>query len=793
MGRPLSAVPSEGPRAAIAYLSFLPLFFASGTAALVYQIVWQRLLTFFSGADVFSATLIVAVFMAGLGCGSLAGGHLADRLSARGRVLAFAAAETGTAAFALASVPLLHGFFFLRLGPLALPLWATALLLFAVLLVPTFLMGLTLPLLARVVTTSAGQAGRRIGALYGWNTLGAALGAFATVWLGVRALGFAGTVHVAAALNLGCAAVALLIALGQRRAAAPPEPAAADPASASREPRAAGFPFCGWLLLYALSGFIALSLEIVWFRLLGILLKSNSFTFATLLGFFLCGLGLGALLGSRLAPRSERPERVFLALQAAIPLYAAVSLGLLVLGLGHVAFLEPLARYLGEYDPIDFGEAVRSTLRYLRQLGAVAPHARHTAHQLLWLYLALPFALIGPPTLMMGLSFPFLQRAVQTDLARLGRRVGWLQGANIAGSTAGAGLTGLVLLDVLGTAWTLRVLAAAGGVFLLLLASRREGRLRAGRAVAVGLVVAAVAALSPSPAWLWARLHGTTPDRVVFAEDGSGLALIKEEVEDGRLRHVVFANGLGQSQLPYGSYHSVLGALPVLVHPRPRSVLVIGLGSGDTLHGSGARPETEALEVVEIVAAQLPVLRELYRRRPDPGLHRVLTDGRVRLRFGDGRAFLMRSPARFDVIEADALRPDSAFAGNLYSREYFELVKSRLRPGGFAVTWSPTDRVRDTFVSVFPHVLKVGDTLIGSESPIPFDPEAIRARLRDPFTEAYFRRAGIDIASLVEDALSRPRVEWGPEADRGALGTLNTDLFPRDEYRADERLLRRPR
>jgi len=767
-------------------------------AALVYQIVWQRLLTFFSGADVFSVTLIVAVFMAGLGSGSLAGGHLADRLSPRGRVLAFAAAEAGTAAFALASVPLIHGFFFVRLGPIALPLPLTALALFALLLVPTFLMGLTLPLLSRVVTARHGQAGRRIGALYGWNTLGAAAGALGTVWLGVRLFGFAGTVHAAAALNLACALAALALApragatdaAGAAGAAGATDGPGVPPAAGVPGAAGAGFAFGGWLALYALSGFIALSLEIVWFRLLGVILKSTAFTFATLLAVFLCGLGAGALVGSRLAPRFRQPARVFLLAQAAIPLYAVLSLALLVLALGELALFPQLTRYLGEFDPIDMGEGVRSTLRYLARLGDVAPHPQNVARRFLSLYLVLPVALVGPPTFLMGMSFPFLQRAVQTDVRMLGRRVGWLQSANIAGSTLGSALTGLLLLDLVGTAWTLRLLVLLGGVFLLL-AARAEGRgSRLHRAVAAVVVVAA-AAVSPAPARLWARLHGTEPARTLHAEDGSGVAVIRETVEDGRPLRVVFTNGIGQGQMPYGSYHTVLGALPALVHPAPESVAVIGLGSGDTLFGVGGRPETHEVRCVEIVSSQLPALRALYRELPDPGLRRVLTDGRIQLTFGDGRAFLMRGGAAFDVIEADALRPDSAYAGNLYSLEYFELVKSRLRPGGLGVTWCPTDRVLRTFLRVFPHVLRVGDTLMGSDRRITYDPGAVRARLRDPFTEAYYRRASVDIAALIEDALARPTGYWGPDFDRSGFEDVNTDLFPRDEYRASERL--RPR
>ncbi|MCL4820410.1 MAG: fused MFS/spermidine synthase [Vicinamibacteria bacterium] len=768
------------PDCVLTYLLLRLVFFASGVAALVYQIVWQRLLTFFSGADVYSVTLIVTAFMAGLGFGSLAGGHLADRLSERRRVLAFALAEAGVALFALWSVPLLHGVLFLRLGPLALPGWAMTALLFLTLLLPTFLMGLSLPLLARVVTPHLALAGRRIGGLYGWNTLGAAVGALGTVWVGVRALGFAGSVHFGAALNFGCALVALAIALRPPRAE---PPAAAEDVA---PPVAIHLPFATWLGLYALSGFVALSLEIVWFRLLGILLKSNSFTFATLLAIFLGGLGLGALIGSRLAPRSQRPAHVFLMLQAGIPLYAGLSLGFLVWGLAHLAWLRPLAAYLAEYDPIDIAEAVRAALRYLWRLGDIPPYYRGLTAQFAALYVALPVALVGPPTLLMGLSFPFLQRAVQTDLDRIGRRVGWLQGANIVGSTLGSALTGLLLLPLLGTAWTLRALVLAAVVYLSLRVRLAGGPRRLPALAALAAVALTVAA-TPSAGALWASLHGTTPDRVVFAEDGSGLALLKEE--PGADRTVVFANGLGQSQLPYGSYHTVLGALPVLVHPRPESVAVIGLGSGDTLFGIAGRPETSQVRCVEIVAAQVPALRTLFRKWPDPGLHRVLTDGRIRIEFGDGRAFLMRTPQRFDVIEADALRSDSAFAGNLYSTEYFELVRSRLRPGGLGVTWSPTRRVRDTFLQVFPHVLRVGPTLIGSDTAIAFDAAAIRERLQHPFSEAYYRVARVPIRALIDQALAQPTRLWRPGDERTAEFGVNGDLFPRDEYLVGQSLL----
>ena len=220
-----------------ATLVFLPVFFASGFAALAYQIVWQRLLAFFSGADVFSVTLIVSAFMAGLGLGSLAGGHLADRLSPARRVLAFALAEAAIAAFALVSVPLLYDVLYVGLAPRALPLVLVGSVLFAVLLWPTFFMGLSLPLLARALTETPAASARRIGSLYGWNTLGAAVGALVTVFVVVRLHGFAAAIGVGAFLNLACAVTALLALRWLRFDGAPPAPADAPPPAAGAPSR----------------------------------------------------------------------------------------------------------------------------------------------------------------------------------------------------------------------------------------------------------------------------------------------------------------------------------------------------------------------------------------------------------------------------------------------------------------------------------------------------------------------------------------------------------------------------
>jgi spermidine synthase len=245
---------------------------------------------------------------------------------------------------------------------------------------------------------------------------------------------------------------------------------------------------------------------------------------------------------------------------------------------------------------------------------------------------------------------------------------------------------------------------------------------------------------------------------------------------------IVYVNGIGQSWIPYGGVHTALGAVPAFMHPDPRDAAVIGLGSGDTVFGLAARRTLERITSVEIVRPQLETLRRLLTLASYDGLNAVLSDQRIEHIYGDGRLYLMQSARRFDIIEADALRPTSAYAGHLYSDAYFRLLRDRLKPGGLAVTWSPTRRVRDTFASVFPYILVFGEIAIGSSEPIPFDLEAIAPRVADPGVQAYFRRAGIDIAALLTPLMLTPPLAIGPDFDRTSLVDLNTDLFPRDEF-----------
>lgn len=742
--------------------------------------VWQRILALFSGADVFSVTIVVSAFMAGLGLGNLCGGHLADRLSRRACLALFAAAELSVGLFALASKTLYYDVLYAGLGAASLSMPALGAVLFAAVLWPTFFMGVSLPLLARGTTAALAAAARTVGSLYGWNTIGAAAGAFVTTWVLVRRFDFETCLWLGAALNFFCA----LAVWPLRRALAGEGVPAPDAASAP--PRAApSAPLLGvssWLLVYALSGAIALSLEIAWFRMLGVVVKSTSFTFGSLLAVYLLGVGSGSVVGSRTVERGRvAPAMRFLTLQACIPVYAGLAVGLLVLSAGG---LDLLSKYFAASEPLRIDRALAQLA--LDPFGVWTKSGPYAVNARLFvlLYAVLPLLLIGPPTFLMGLSFPYLQRAVQTDARFIGRRVGWLQTANIAGSLVGSLVTGFWLLPAIGTSGTFRVLAALGLVFAVL-------RLRAApqaRRTPLALAAASLCAVAllPGATRFWAPLHGAQPEGMLASEDASGLSAIRPREPDA---HTVMAGGLGLSELPFGTYggkHTVLGALPVLVHPSPQRVAVIGLGSGDTSFSAGAHPATEEVVTVEIIGSQLDVLQAFRAGHGYAGLDVLFSDPRFRTVVGDGRAFVRRDRDGFDVIEADALRPNSAYAGNLYSLEYFALLRQRLRPGGFAVTWVPTDRVRDTFVRSFPYVVVVEEVAIGSDSPIPFDPAKALERSRDPAVAAHFGRIGMDIEAVLRRFLAESQpLYFGPGAKRAALVDLNRDLFAKDEFLVD--------
>lgn len=734
--------------------ALLWIYALSGAAALLYQVVWQRWLVFTVGLSTVSIGIIVAGFLSGLGVGYLAGGRLADRLTPRQALGVFAALEMGIALCALLSEPVLYGWLptVSGLGPEAPG--RTYLVVLLLLLPPTCLMGASLPVLSRSVQlgTVLEQSGL-ISRLYFANTLGGAVAAVATAFVVVAEWGFDGAVRVGAAGNLLCAVGGLLLWRRVSATAAIPVQVAAPVATAAPT----SMWWLGWLGHAFVAGLTGIAWEVIAFRLVENIVKSQAQTFAVILGVFLTGLAFGGLMGDTVRTRlGTRRRGVFLASQTTLYLWLAGSI------VGLITLLEswrPARRwmaFIAAYDP-----SISPTLALVN-------------------YVLLPGLVLFVPALVMGFGFSVSQQLLQTSAATVGRRLGLVQFVNILGCVAGATLTTQVAIPWVGTSGALKLVAMLGlgyaGVWWW--TSSRRTLPSVAAVLLAGLVVAV-----PSQDHLWRVLAGQRdPGRLFYREDASGVSSIR--LVPGRWpASEVFANGLGQSMLPrpLDTHHVLLGAIPTMVHPRPVSVGIIGVGSGGTLWGASASPVTERVVAWEIMASQAALLAEYATRTDSPAISWFLRDPRIAIRHADGRHALRRGVERYDVIEADALRPSSAYAGNLYSIEFFELVRARLTEGGLAATWVPTPRVLETMRRVFPHVVHLGNLVaLGSEAPLTVDWPTIAQRLDHPDVTAHFRAGQIDIRPLMEPVFTGGGAALPPLGPFDAT-LVNTDMRPRDE------------
>jgi predicted membrane-bound spermidine synthase len=578
--------------------------------------------------------------------------------------------------------------------------------------------------------TDDASAPRVVAWLYGVNVLGAGLGALATPWLLLRHLSVTGTSFVAAGLNAVVALSALPLA---RVTSDSPPPSAPEIRAVSPSVDSFGF----WMGLYALSGFLALGLEMVWFRVVEVTLKSTAYTFGTVLGLYLLGLALGTLLGRRDVGKS--PLATFLLLQSLIGAWAVATIVLLAVAPAEWPLMATLVESMREYR------------------GRLGPEADPLT---LALYLMVPLFLFFVPTVAMGMAFPALQRAAQTSARESPLRVGLLQGANILGSLAGSLVVGLIAFDILGTAGTLRALGLLALVFALLGLRRFGASLFALPALALGVLVLA----TPGNTSLWQGLHGRADPRSIVEEDASSVVAL---TRSARGAYRVSVNGFGHSRLPYGGIQTQLGAAPLLFHPHPRRIAIIGLGSGNTAWAALGRTDVLKVVVYEIAPPQRPALETLRSRDEFATLATLLSDSRLELRMGDGRQGLARRDERFDVIEIDALYPFVAWSGNIYSQEFFALCRDRLAQGGLLVAWAPTPRVLRTLAAVFREILVFpGDIAIASTEPIS---RKEASGLLDP------RFGAVERAELV--ALVSQARAFFPGA-----GDVNRDLDPRDEF-----------
>ena len=701
----------------------------------MYQVVWLRSLSLIFGVTVYAASTVLTSFMGGLALGSWLGGRAADRL--RRPLAGFAAVEIGIGLFALAVPHLLDLAQAVYQSVYARTSGAPGILTAArlvgsglVLLLPTTLMGASLPLVARFVAQRGGSAAARIGFLYAANTTGGIVGTVAAGFFLIGSIGSLATMRLAVAVNIAVGVAALAIA-ARTSAAGSGRPAV--------ELRASGVsPLQRRVLLVsAVAGFAGLALEVVWFRILVLFIPATTYAFTTMLAVVLLGIALGSgVVAARLA-RMPDPVRTLARTQAATGVLVLVSMGVL-------AFTYRLG---------------------WRSSGMIQ---------------ACVVAML-PAAVLMGAAFPLALRVWLAEASDgVGRRVGLLYALNVCGAVAGALAGGFVLLPGAGSELSLLLLAilyAASGIWLMTSAGARAS-----------VRLAAVATVSLAAAWLvLPDLHGAaigrrhgTGDRVLFREEGVQTTAAVHFQGGGR--RVLYLDGLHQANdsREMVRVHAEIGHLPMLLHPDPQRALVIGLGGGVTagavaVHGA-ATDVVELADSVVSAAALFSGVNGDVLRRPN-----------VRLRVEDGRNYLLLTAERYDVVTADIIQPVHAGSGNVYSREYFTLARRALRDGGLMLQWighreeEHYKLIMRTFLDVFPHAtLWSGGTLmVGSLGPLRIDRDAIERQLADSETRIALARAGLDSVEAVLNRYTAGAAEM--RAFVGA-GPLLTDDQPRLEF-----------
>jgi spermidine synthase len=701
---------------------FLPVYAASGAAALIYEVAWTRLLTLYLGHGVAAASTVLAAFMGGLAIGAAVAGPRSDRLTRQAAMALYARLEIGIAVLAVlvpfalaATTPLLRGAYADGNSSLAFPL--LRLLVSVVLIaVPAVAMGATFPVIARWYVPDAAAATRDAGALYAANTVGAALGALAAGFLLLPSVGLRLTTAVGVALNLTVAAVAWRLA---RRPDAEtvltaPADTAVRPAKGKRRPAGGAPAVAGglgrvWIAALALgvSGFVSLTLQVVWSRLLAQILGPTTYAFSLVVALFITGLAVGAVIGRRLASRMRQPA-AGLAICLALAILAAMA-------------------------------AAWTIDRGLLAMAAAVAAPDATFASVLQRQMLLAAAWLLPLAVALGGAFPFAVRTGTGADDSLGADLGLIYAVNTIGAIAGSLAAGFVLIPQFGLYDTLRVLGVAAAVAAVVLALRAglTGGARIG-AVVAGLAAAVASATLPS--WNPALLSsGAYKYASSMTDDMLGISLAAGRLlyyRDGAMATVAVRDAAGTTSLAIDGKvdasntgdmltQRLLAHVPLMLHPAPRRAAILGLGSGVTT-GAALRHPLERVDVLEISPEVVQASRFF-----EPENNKALADPRTRLIVGDGRTHLMLGREAYDVIVSEPSNPWMAGIASLFTREFFQAARARLAPGGVLCQWAHTYDISaedlraivGTFAEVFPDgtLWLIGDgdlLLVGGTEPL---------------------------------------------------------------------------
>ena len=780
-------------------------FFLSGALGLVYEILWLRKLMLVFGTTVHATSTVLTAFLGGLALGSWLFGRLIDRRDAaspprRGTSSAaktvplrssaglrwYAACEAGIGLYAFITpwlfqaiervyIPIYRAADF---SPAAL-VGASFVCSLAILLIPTTLMGGTFPLMNRFLIRTADERGETIASLYGWNTAGAMAGTVFAYAVGLQVFGWLATIQCAGLLNLLIAVMARAIDRNLRlsgfHAGSPPAESVQPPDGGQDRRRMRAL-----LAAFAVSGFSAMAYEICWTRSLTLVVGSSVYAFCIMLATFLGGIAWGSFAARRSLQR--RP--------ASLDHIVAFEVWLAVLGLCSIPSFAWLPRVLAALWPLT-GESFAG---------------------LIGLQVLFSVLVMALPTFLMGLIFPFVGDLVTGRLAHLGRRLGSAYAINTIGGIVGSFVCGFWLIPSIGIAWALAIAALgnlAAGLWIYLRCGAGSLLRRAALTSAVFICYVAMAATAFVPSWrrqimvsglyLNPSAYAASLDRLeqdndllFYRESLNTTVSVHRHRQDGNIYLKV--GGKTDASLGVDMGTQVLAAhIPLLLHPHPSRVLVIGLGSGITL-GSVGRYPVPHIDCAEIDPAVVEGARYFGKHN-----YHVHDDPRVRLHVADGRNFLLATTDRYDAIISEPSNPWMSGIGYLFTEEFYRLANARLAPDGLMCQWfhlyrmfpSDVKLILRTFQTVFPYTTVWSTTpgdivLVGSQLPYRLDDQRLRERLGVPAI-----RQDLDRVSMADPRVFTEFFLLGPsEVGRvtANVGWIHHDDQPWLEFNAPKAL-----
>lgn len=769
-------------------------FFLSGAAALIYEVAWFRSLQLVFGTSHLAVTAVLSVFMAGLALGSYLMGKRVDAL--RRPLRLYALLEIGIAVFAVVFLLLtkLYPYLYVPLARMAEEntLFLSFLrVLFAVvaMIVPTTLMGGTLPVLTTFVSMRSRSIGGRISFLYGFNTLGAVFGTMAAGFLLLPAYSVNVSLAVAIATNTFIGLVSIIL---HKRVALPGADGgrsgpSADPAPVAGEKDSGKEGAGGESLLpvklvlwgIGISGFCALGYEVLWTRILSMVVGASVYGFTVMLVAFLTGIALGS---KAFGVFLEKAPSAFRGPDRSMILFGIVQMVIGLSALIVTYFIRDLPSYSIRIQNYFLGTGISEF--EVRQ----------------WANFAVAFSHMFVPAFFMGFAFPLAGKIHAESGKSAGGAIGDVLAYNTVGAILGATASGFALIYLFGIERSLQMLTLVNvGSGILIAICARRGTMASW--LVAGATAAGIVILAAFPGlWrIWdlkyfAIYRNNTREvfstsfnmkdamentDVLYYAEGVQATVSSIKVKGGHQAFITNGRIEASNHKEGIQCQYTLGHLPMLLNKNPRKVFVLGTGSGMTLGATSVHPEVEEIVLAEIEPKVLGVARTFSRYN-----HGVLDNPKLRIVFNDGRNFLLTTKQSFDVITADPIHPWFSGAGYLYTTEYFRLAAERLRPGGIVCQWLPIYElsvddlkcVVRTFSENFRYTMlwltRNDAELVGSNDPIVIDEKELETRISAPGVIEDLRSVNMGSA---DDFLSYFVMGTNGMRAFGSGGVVNTD------------------